>query len=145
MRSVYASTRADELARVPWTAEQKAAFIDMQFRAQRLSYMNVYPNAEYYVIERSGQPVGRMIVDRSQHTILLMDIAILPQFRNAGLGTALLQELLREADQAGRPVRLHVEGFNPAFRLYQRLGFVESGQVGMYCEMVRPPRGASSD
>jgi ribosomal protein S18 acetylase RimI-like enzyme len=145
MRAVYASTRADEIASVPWTPEQKAAFIDMQFGAQRVSYLNDYPQAEYYVIERSGRPAGRMIVDRSARAILLMDIALLPEFRNAGIGTTLLHDLLSEADRTGRPVRLHVEGFNPALRLYLRLGFVQTGQAGIYFEMVRKPQAASDD
>ncbi len=142
MRALYASTRADEMALVPWTPEQKQAFLDMQFRAQRLSYLNEYPHAEYSIIEQSGQPAGRMIVDRSGEAILLMDIALLPQFRNRGIGTALLRELLHEADRARRPVRLHVEDFNPAKRLYLRLGFAKTGTVGIYSEMVRRPESA---
>ena len=145
VQAVYASTRLDELALVPWTAEQKAAFLEFQFHAQRLSYLNEFPSAEYYIVEYAGQPAGRMIVDRSGSSLLLMDIALLPEFRNRGLGTALLRDLLYEADQAGRPVRLHVEAFNPAMRLYQRLGFVKTGEIGIYSEMVRPPAGASLD
>ncbi len=145
LRAVYGSTRLDELALVPWTSEQKAAFIDMQFLAQRLSYLHDYPKAETYVIEHTGQPAGRMIVDRSGDELMLMDIALLPEFRNAGIGTALLQDLLREADRSGRAVRLYVEDFNPAMRLYQRLGFLPVGRTGIYWEMVRQPRGAPGD
>lgn len=135
LHAVYASTRADEMALVPWTEEQKAAFVQMQFRAQRQSYLNQYPLAQYYIIEQGGQPVGRMIVDRSEETILLMDIALLPGYRNKGLGTALIRGLLNEADRAHRPVRLHVETFNPALHLYERLGFRSIGESGIYLEM----------
>ncbi len=133
--SVYASTRLDEMALVPWTQEQKAAFVQMQFRAQRQSYLTQYPQAQYYTIEQGSQRIGRMIVDRSRPTILLMDITLLPEYRNAGIGTALLRELQDEAMQGGRELRLHVETFNPALRLYQRLGFQCISESGIYLEM----------
>ena len=59
-----------------------------------------------------------------------MDIALLPEYRGRGIGTALLEELLVEADATGRRVTIHVERFNPARRLYERLGFVEAGDPG---------------
>ncbi len=135
MQAVYASTRADEMALVPWTAELKAAFLDMQFQAQAVSYSNDYPRAEYYVIERAGRPAGRMIVNRSPHEILLMDIALLPEHHNAGIGTALIRDLQHEAMQGARALRLHVETFNPALRLYERLGFRSIAESGIYLEM----------
>ena len=138
---VYSSTRADEMALVDWNAAQKEAFLKMQFEAQRQFYLANYPEAIYYVIERAGQPVGRMIVDRSDKTIRLMDIALLPEHRNAGIGSGLIKELLEEADHANRPVLLHVETFNPAMKLYKRLGFVKSGELSFYHEMTRQPRG----
>ncbi len=133
--SVYASTRLDEMALVPWTQEQKAAFVQMQFRAQRQSYLTQYPQAQYYIIEQGSQRIGRMIVDRSQPAILLMDIALLPDYRNAGIGTALIRQLQDEALQAGCALRLHVETFNPALHLYERLGFRSIGESGIYLEM----------
>ncbi len=141
LQGVYASTRAEEMAVVPWTAEQKRGFLEMQFNAQRRSYQVQYPHAEYYVIQRDGLPIGRIIVDRSQQAILLMDIALLPEYRNHGIGTSLIRQLLDEGDRSGRPVQLHVEGFNPAMRLYTRLGFVKTGEVGIYFEMTRQPEG----
>ena len=140
LEAVYASTRAEEMAIVPWTEEQKQAFVRMQYRAQRQSYQNEYPSSHSYVIEQNDQPVGRMIVDRSGARILLMDIALLPEHRNHGLGTALMMDLLDEADRLRKPVRLHVEDFNPAMNLYLRLGFVKTGEAGIYSEMTRQPR-----
>ncbi len=135
--SVYASTRADEMKLVPWTETQKQDFLRMQFNAQRQHYAVYYPKAQYHVIERDGEAIGRMIVDRSEDTILLMDIALLPEYHNAGIGTRLIKELLDEADKENRPVQLHVETFNPAIKLYKRLGFVKSGEMGIYHEMTR--------
>ncbi len=145
LEAVYASTRAEEMAIVPWTAEQKLAFVQMQYRAQRESYRNEYPEAQTYVIEQGGEPIGRMIIDRSTDVILLMDITLLPEHRNRGIGTMLMRELMDEADREHRPVQLHVEDFNPARNLYLRLGFVKTGEAGIYSEMIRQPMDGRSD
>src|SRR5512140_3584447 len=140
LQALYASTRLDEMALVPWTPDQKSAFVQMQNHAQRRSYQDQYPQSQTYVVEEGGHPVGRMIVDRSAAAILLMDIALLPEHRNHGLGSALLRDLLDEADRDHRAVQLHVEDFNPAMRLYLRLGFVKTGEAGIYSEMTRQPK-----
>ena len=132
---VYASTRADEMAITGWTAVQQEAFLQMQFHAQRQYYLQEYPSAEYHVIQRDGIDIGRRTVNRAGGEILLMDIALLPEYRNGGIGTALIQDLMAEAAQAGQPMRLHVEFFNPALRLYERLGFSKIGEIGVYYEM----------
>src|ERR1700746_2508336 len=77
LRAVYASTRAEELARVPWSDEQKRAFTDMQFAAQEADYRRHYPNAQYLVIEVLGVPAGRLSVDRCETEIRIIDIALL--------------------------------------------------------------------
>ncbi len=132
---VYASTRADELALVGWSAKQKQVFVQMQFNAQRQHYLAYYPGAEYSIILREHTPLGRLIVDRSGVEILLMDIALLPEYRRAGIGAAIIQSLQAEASQAGKPLRLHVEIYNPAQRLYARLGFSKIDAVGIYEEL----------
>ncbi|HZU86802.1 MAG TPA: GNAT family N-acetyltransferase [Anaerolineaceae bacterium] len=137
---VYASTRAEEMSLVAWTAEQKHEFLWMQFTAQRAHYQTYAPQSEWQVILLDGQPAGRLIVDRSDaQRIALKDIAILPEFRRQGAGTYLLQALIEEARAAGKQLLLHVESFNPALNLYQRLGFHPTGvQRGVYEEMVWP-------
>jgi ribosomal protein S18 acetylase RimI-like enzyme len=141
LQAVYASTRAEELALVDWSSEQKQAFVQMQFEAQRRHYAAYYPQAEYSIILRQQQPIGRLIVCRSASEILLMDIALLPEFRSAGIGTALIRALMAEAGQAGLPLRLHVETFNPAQRLYERLGFKPVAEQGIYIQMEWPGAG----
>ena len=130
---VYAGTRAEEMAVVPWNAEQKQAFLQMQFEAQRRAYQQQFPEAEYRIILRDGVDAGRLIVDRSDdESILLIDIALLPEHRNAGIGSSLIRDLQAEAAQEEKPLRLHVENFNPAFRLYERLGFTKIAETGLY-------------
>jgi GNAT superfamily N-acetyltransferase len=107
---LYASTRADEMALVDWSAEQKAAFLHMQLQAQTTHYRAYYPNAQYYIIQRTTtMPLGRLIIDRSADSILIVDIALLPEYRGAGIGTAIIQQLLDEAAGTHLPIILRVE------------------------------------
>lgn len=135
LRDVYAGTRADELTQVPWSDEQKRAFCDMQFTAQAAHYREHYPTAVYSVIETDGVPVGRLYVDRWTREIRIMDIALLPEFRGRGVGTRLLRELQEEARTAGKALSIHVEKFNPALKLYERLGFEPKEDKGVYLLM----------
>ena len=143
---VYASTRVEELAPLGWSAEQQAAFLGQQFTAQHTYYQATYPNAAYQVILLDGRPAGRLYVARLPDQMLVIDIALLPEYRNAGIGSRLLRNLLDEAALAGKPVRIHVEKFNPALRLYDRLGFTPIADQGVYWFMEwSPPREPAAD
>jgi ribosomal protein S18 acetylase RimI-like enzyme len=129
---VYASTRADELAVTSMTDAQKAAFLDAQFQLQHAHYQKYYPQADWLVTMRGGEDVGRLYIERwpSQHRII--DIAFLPEHRGKGFGEPLLRDLMDEAAAAGKGVSIHVEKFNPALRLYRRLGFTTEEDKGVY-------------
>jgi ribosomal protein S18 acetylase RimI-like enzyme len=135
---VYASTRAEELAAVPWEDATKEAFLRMQFSAQDVYYREQMPDASYQVVLVDGERAGRLYVDRREDEIRIVDIAFLPEHRGQGLGTTLLRALLTEADEAGKRVTIHVERFNPARRLYDRLGFVQVKEEGIYLLLERP-------
>lgn len=140
---IYASTRTEELAPVPWTAAQKEAFLRMQFGAQSRDYAANYPNAAFMVILLDGAPAGRLYVDRRQDELLIVDIALLPEHRGGGVGGAILRDLLAEAAAAGKPARIHVEHMNPALRLYERLGFRRTADQGIYLLMEWTAAGLS--
>jgi GNAT superfamily N-acetyltransferase len=129
---VYAGTRAAELAAVPWTDEEKAAFVQMQFAAQAQYYREHYPNTSFDVIVLDDEPVGRLYVARWSDEIRIVDIALLPEYCNRGIGSTLLRQLRSEAVAARKPLRIHVERFNPARRLYERLGFRQVEDKGVY-------------
>jgi ribosomal protein S18 acetylase RimI-like enzyme len=136
---IYASTRAEELAQVAWDEAQKAAFLWMQFDAQHSYYHENYPNAQFQVIMLDGAPAGRLYLDRRSAEIRIVDIALLPEYRNRGIGSTLLRDILAEGQRAGLPVTIHVESFNPALRLYERLGFRMVEDKGVYRLMEKPP------
>ena len=136
---VYASTRAEEMKLVAWSDEQKAAFLRMQFDAQTSHYALHYPNMVAQIIEQGGVSIGRLLTENRGDHFLLMDIALLPEYRNKGIGTLLMEELKKEAIRLNLPLVLRVESFNPAQRLYSRLGFVKSREIQVYYEMVWNP------
>lgn len=132
LRSVYGSTREEELEPTGWTREQKDAFIAHQFHAQDTYYKQHYDGATYDVVLVDGEPAGRLYVARWEEEIRVMDIALLPPFRGQGVGERLLEPLLREGAESGKSVSIHVEQTNRAMSLYTRLGFVEVGEHGVY-------------
>lgn len=139
LRAVYASTRAEELLVTPWTDEQKAAFCDMQFEAQRDHYARAYPGAAHDVVVVDGEDAGRLYVWRRPGDIRVVDIAILPAFRGRGAGGRLLSDILAEARAASATVTIHVEHQNRAKHLYERLGFVGVEDTGVYLRMECTP------
>ena len=138
---LYASTRAEELAVTPWSDEEKHAFLEMQFNAQHQFYQERFAAAQFDLILLAEQPIGRLYLDRRDDEIRIIDIALMPEQRNRGIGGQLLSDLLNEAAQAELPLRIHVEQNNPALRLYQRLGFQHVEENGVYYLMeARPGR-----
>lgn len=129
---LYASTRWNELAPAAWSDAEKAAFLDMQFRVQHAHYQQHYPAADWLVILRGGEPIGRLYIVRWPCEHRVIDVAFLPEHRGQGLGTALMRDLLDEAGSAGKAVSIHVEKNNPAMGLYRRLGFVTAEDKGVY-------------
>jgi len=132
---VYASTRAEELALTNWDDATRQDFLTMQFQAMRRGYRDMFPAGEFSVIEVSGQPVGRMVLNRSAQEIRVVDIALLPPHRNRGIGTILIRRVCSEATTAGLVVRLSVLKNSGAVRWYERLNFRKIGESALHEEM----------
>ena len=145
--AVYSASREEELAPVPWSDEQKAAFLAQQFAAQDRDYRQRHPAGRFLIVEVGGEPAGRLYLavlpgDGLPDELRILDIAFLAPFRNAGTGSALLADVIAEADRAGRRVSLHVERWNRARRLYERLGFAVVAETDVYLLLERPPASA---
>ncbi len=123
----------------PFDEFQKRQFLDQQFGAQYQHYQIHYPTCERNIIEEDGQAIGRLWIDEWRDQIRLVDIALMPEWRGSGIGTSLLRDVLARGAAAGKPVTIHVEGFNPALRLYERLGFEHVDTNGMYYLMKWTP------
>lgn len=135
---VYAATRKAELDLTDWDAAQREAFCRQQFLAQDRWYHEQYAGASFDVVLVGGVPVGRLYVDRWPAEIRIVDIALLPASCGRGIGGAVLADVLAEADAAGLATSVHVERFNPARRLYERLGFGPVAENGPYLLLERP-------
>ncbi|NQD96317.1 GNAT family N-acetyltransferase [Pseudomonas sp. CrR25] len=144
LQRLYASTRETEMSRSGWPAAVIDGFLRQQFSLQHNYYQEHFPDGEFWLIERAGEAIGRLYLFWGETTLQLIDIALLPEYRGAGLGTTLLDGLRERADARGLAMGLHVETDNPALRLYRRLGFTVIGESGIYLEMRRPAAAASA-
>jgi ribosomal protein S18 acetylase RimI-like enzyme len=130
---LYCTTREDELNVANFPAEQREPFLRMQFDAQKTHYEKFYPDSEHRIITVGEKSVGREYVNRAAGEILLVDLVLLPEFCNLGIGSILLENLCKESTRTGKPLRLYVVKFNNrALSLYERLGFYEIDDTGVY-------------
>lgn len=141
--SLYASTRTAELAQVPWTELQKQAFLQMQYAAQKSSYAAQYPDAEHVVISRDAEPVGRLYLARCPDRVHILDITVAERCRKNGVGSFVLNEIVREASEAGKPTTIYIEPSNPSVGLFERLGFRQVSVRDFQILLERRPSVAS--
>jgi ribosomal protein S18 acetylase RimI-like enzyme len=139
---LYISTRLEELSVTGWAPEVIRAFLQQQFEAQTVHYEQHYlrHGATFRIILERGHPVGRLYTFPGGEELRVVDIALIPEARGRGLGSAILQDLLSKSD---KPVTIHVEKQNPAMRLYQRLGFAKIDERGYYDLMEWRPVAVS--
>jgi len=142
-RYLYADSRSDEMALVDWSDDQKKSFLNQQFEAQTKHYQIYYTEAVTQIILLDGKMIGRFIRWDTQEYILIIDIALLYEYRNIGIGTILVKDLMNDANSLNLPIVLRVEIFNPAIHLYERLGFIKSRLLEVYQEMVWNPLSQS--
>lgn len=135
LKKIYFSTREEELKQVNhWTESMKEVFLTHQFDAQHEYYQKNYVDANFLVIEKDKEIIGRLYYKEGfEGTIRIIDIAILPKFQNQGLGTSILKDVIEHAKVIEQPITIHVETFNPAMKLYKRLGFQKISETnGVY-------------
>jgi ribosomal protein S18 acetylase RimI-like enzyme len=130
--SVYASTRAQEMAMVPWSEDQKQVFVRAQFAAQNQHYAAEHPQANHDIVCCDGIAVGRVYVARNPDALHILDITILPQYRGVGTGSTVLRRLMEEGADTAKPVTIYVESFNPSLALFRKLGFEPVSASGFH-------------
>ena len=128
---IYSSTRAEEMALVPWDVATKDAFLRSQFSAQQKHYRSYFPQAAHNMILAEGRPVGRLYVDRRETAIHILDVTLLTEARGRGIGTQILLDLMKEADLENKSCSVYVESFNRSLGLFQRLEFVKANEDGV--------------
>lgn len=133
--TLYAASRSDEMSAWGWNQAQQEAFLRLQFKGRQQHFQTQFPNADHQIILLDGEPIGGMVIVRLDTAFRLADIVLLPQQRGKGYGARLIRDLLDEAEQANKAVQLFVERYNPAIRLYERLGFSITGDIGSHFSM----------
>ncbi|HEX9160077.1 MAG TPA: GNAT family N-acetyltransferase [Thermoanaerobaculia bacterium] len=128
---LYGGTREAELRLVPWTPEQKAEFVEMQFRAQDSYYREKFPAAQFSVIEAEGEPAGRVYVVRDDARVHILDITVLPSQRRRGIGSAVLRELQEEAASKRVPLTIYVDEASESPAIFEKLGFERASGDGV--------------
>jgi len=139
---VYACTRVEELDHTGWDAATRQAFLAAQFQAMRRGYAGMFPRAENSIIVVRGVVAGRQLLDEDAHWLCVVDLALLPQFQNQGIGTRLMTQVQQRAIAAAKPIRLHVLLNNRAIRFYTRLGFQPVHEAGAHLEMIWRPHSS---
>jgi ribosomal protein S18 acetylase RimI-like enzyme len=135
LHAVFESTRAHEFAQIGWSADHIAALLAEQFSMQDAYYRQHYRHARFDVIMLGETAVGRLYHDWSGGEARLIDIALLPAYRGAQIGTRLMRAFVAQAAERMLPAVLYVEMNNPVQRLYRRLGFEPAGENGVYLRM----------
>ncbi len=130
---IYASSRTEELQFVPWTGEQKHAFLQSQFQAQHDYYLSKYPHGSFNLIKLNDAAAGRLYTAESGGEIRIIDITLLPEFRNQGIGTRLISDILQAGADKQKCVTICLETYNRSQNLFSRLGFTCVSNDGVYC------------
>lgn len=136
---LYQSSRGDDLRGLGWDEDRISEFLSMQYEAQNNFYTTDFPNASDATVLLNTVPIGRLIVDRRSDEIRLVDVALLPDFRNRGIGSEIIRDLQKDAGFQRKPLRLQVIRFNRAIGLFERLGFVRTSETGTHFQMEWMP------
>ena len=137
--SIYKSSRGDDLRGLDWNEDRISEFLGMQYEAQQHFHQSEYKRADDEIILLAGEPAGRLIVERREYEIRCIDVALLPEHRNNGIGAFLIRKLQEEARREDKPLRLQVIRFSRAVNLFERSGFVRTSETGTHFQMEWTP------
>lgn len=141
---IYVSARAEELKFAPWTEEVKRTFLESQFQAQAQYYFSKYPDGCFDIIEFDDQKIGRLYKAALDDEIRIIDLTLLPEFRNQGIGTSLISDILKTGEEQKKAVRIYLETYNPSQTLFSRLGFRTISEDGVYALWEKMPEEKSN-
>ena len=136
---LFKAVRAPEFAHVPLAPAQLDMLLSIQFAGQKQSYGAQYPGGNHIILMH-GQPIGRIWLYCAPSEHHLVDISLVPEFRNRGIGAALIGEAIAAARAAGVRLTCSVAVTNGgSLRFHQRLGFRICGQDEVYYDLAVEP------
>ncbi len=143
LKRLYFSTREDEAVLWGLPEAQTESLMDMQYRAQKMQYDMEYAGAKHEIILLDKTPIGRLMSIRNEKEVFGVDLAILSEHRSKGIGTLIINGLMREAKETGKTFNFSVVKTNAkAINLYRRLGVAFTGEtVSHYIMEWKPEPG----
>jgi hypothetical protein len=140
---IFVASKALEFDGMPLPQHQKDFLLERQHISQLYNWRHLFPGLEQWIVESDGEPVGRLIFSLLPDEILVHDLSMLPGRRGVGGGRTIIKDVVfAEAIRTGKIVRGSVTPYNPARRLYARLGMTElppAGNSPMIGLEWRPP------
>ena len=106
---------------------------DEQWQAQY--FREHFDPSTRQVIRYDGQDVGVIHTEERENCFSLANIEISPDYQRRGIGTFLIQDLVRRAAARGLSVTLQILKVNPARALYEHLGFELTGETDTHYTM----------
>jgi len=143
LRRLYFAVRAGDFGLLGLPEDALQQFIGHQFAIQRAQFVQRREDSDWWIVERDGAPIGRLYVLHQPDHDYLTDIALLPEMQGQGIGGALVERVQADAAARGVGVKLHVDPFRPARRLYLARGFRELVLEGADILMAWEPERSS--
>lgn len=133
---LFAETNANTFEAAGLDRQQIDSLLRMQFQAQHQQYQQSFPNSEDFVIESGRECVGRLWLCEHEPDFRIVDIRLLRDFQNRGIGSQVIRHCIQQAETQRKDLRLSVANNNPARHIYERLGFQGQQTNGIQLEMV---------
>jgi ribosomal protein S18 acetylase RimI-like enzyme len=121
-----------------WIIEQ----LHLDKAAQEVGFKKEWDSAQVRIVAVDGVDVGWLQTGTQDDHFFIAQLFVDRPFQRQGIGTEVMKRLIDEAERARKAVRLNVVKFNPALRLYERLGFrvTHEDNRKVYMERAaRPP------
>ena len=127
-----------------YTIEEICFQPPQRFSRRYMRELTSSPDAATWIAEDQGSMAGFAIVEWAPQIsgviAYIATIEVLPAFRGRGIGAELLRRLEGSANaEQAVAIWLHVDEENtPAIRLYERLGYYNTGRADHYYARNRP-------
>ncbi len=108
-------------------AIRQTVFVEEQEVDPELEYDEFESGSHHYLVLKENQPVGTARWRETSKGVKLERFAVLPEFRDQGIGEKLLARILEDVKPLGRKIYLHAQ--LRALLLYERAGFVKQGEI----------------
>jgi len=105
---------------------------------QRHSFLANLPASSFIIISLDEQDVGGYCLKNKTDHLYLEMLLISTNMQRKGIGSVVMQSLIKQAETQDLPIRLSVLRNNPAHQFYRRLGFDILAEDSFRYELSRP-------